>query len=307
MIHSAGGRPSLLRSEKIDSTEPTPSPANEILSSPSADLPDMQYTGWPEKGELVVGEIDEIESFGVFVDLEEYEGKRGLAHISEVASGWIKNIRDHVQEGERVVAKVLDVDRDTQQIDLSLKDVNDHQRSDKIQEWKNDQKADTWLDIALGEDADDERYRAVANAILEGYDTLYACFEEAAIHGEGALSGLDLDDDAVEAIVETARENVSVPYVTVTGYVDLESPASDGVDRIKEALQAAEGNGEVPDEVELSVTYVGAPEYRIRVRAPNYKTAESELEASAARASEAIEAAGGRAEFHRDRRSDEES
>ena len=107
--------------------------------------------------------------------------------------------------------------------------------------------------------------------------------------------------------VETARENVSVPYVTVTGYVDLESAASDGVDRIKTALQAAEGNGEVPDEVDLSVTYVGSPEYRIRVKAPNYKTAESELEASDARASEAIETAGGTADFHRERRSDEET
>jgi translation initiation factor 2 subunit 1 len=277
---------------------------NEILSSPSADLSIMQYTGWPEKGELVVGEIDEIESFGVFVDLEEYEDKRGLAHISEVASGWIKNIRDHVQADERVVAKVLDVDRDSQQIDLSIKDVNDHQRSDKIQEWKNEQKADTWLEIALGEDVDDERYREVANAILEDHETLYAGFEAAAIRGEEALAGTDLDDD-IEAIVATARKNVSVPYVTVTGYVDLESPAGDGVDNIKEALRAAEGNGDVPDEVDLSVTYVGSPEYRIRVQAPNYKTAESELEASAARAEAAIEAGGGLAEFHRDRREDE--
>jgi translation initiation factor 2 subunit 1 len=267
----------------------------------------MQYTGWPEESELVVGEIDEIESFGVFVDLEEYDDKRGLAHISEVASGWIKNIRDHVQEGERVVAKVLDVDQDTQQIDLSIKDVNDHQRSDKIQEWKNDQKADTWLEIALGEDLDDERYRAVANAILEGYETLYTGFEAAAIHGADALDGVDLDANTVDAVVETARENVSVPYVTVTGYVDLESPAGNGVDRIEEALQAAEGNGDVPEEVDLSVTYVGSPEYRIRVQAPNYKTAESELEASAARAAETIEAGGGVAEFHRDRREEEES
>jgi len=267
----------------------------------------MQYTGWPEKGELVVGEVDEIESFGVFVDLEEYEGKRGLAHISEVASGWIKNIRDHVQPGERVVAKVLDVDEDSQQIDLSIKDVNDHQRSEKIQEWKNEQKADTWLGLALGEDAEDETYRRVANALLAEYETLYEAFEEAAIHGEEALAGTDLPEGDRDAIVETARENVSVPYVTVSGYVDLESPASDGVDRIKEALQAAEGNGDVPEEVDLSVTYVGSPEYRVRVRAPNYKTAETELEASAARAKEAIEAAGGRADFHRDRRSDEEA
>ncbi|MFB6087147.1 MAG: S1 RNA-binding domain-containing protein, partial [Haloarculaceae archaeon] len=70
----------------------------------------MKYSGWPDTGELVVGEVDEIADFGVFVDLDEYEDKRGLVHISEVASGWIKNVRDHVREGQTVVAKVLDVD-----------------------------------------------------------------------------------------------------------------------------------------------------------------------------------------------------
>ncbi len=267
----------------------------------------MQYEGWPEKGELVVGEVEEIENFGVFVDLAEYEDKRGLVHISEVASGWIKNIRDHVTPGERVVAKVLDVDESSQQIDLSIKDVNDHQRSDKIQAWKNEQKADTWLELALGEDAPADQYRRVASAILEDYETLYEGFEQAAIHGEEALEEVDLDEDEREAIVATARENVSVPYVTVTGYVDLECTSADGVDAIKDALQAAEGNGDVPEEVDLDVTYVGSPEYRIKVQAPNYKTAESQLEASAERARVAIEGVGGRADFHRDRRTEDET
>lgn len=266
----------------------------------------MKYSGWPENGDLVVGKVDEIADFGVFVTLEEYEDKRGLVHISEVASGWIKNVRDHVREGQTVVAKVLDVDQSSQQIDLSLKDVNEHQRKDKIQEWKNDQKADNWMSIAFGEDVSDEQYGAVANAMLAEFDSLYDGFEAAAIHGDEALDPVDIDDEEKRAIVETARENVSVPYVNVTGYVDLESASAAGVDAIKDALKAAEGNGEVPDEVELGVSYVGSPEYRIRVQAPDYKTAERELEASADRARESIETAGGTGRYHRERAGDDE-
>jgi len=266
----------------------------------------MKYSGWPEQGELVVGRVDEIEDFGVFVDLLEYEDKRGLSHISEVASGWIKNVRDHVNEDQRVVAKVLDVDEDAQQIDLSLKDVNDHQRKEKIQEWKNEQKADNWMLLALGEDVDDETYAAIANELLSEFGSMYEGFEQAAIHGEPALAETGLSDEEITAIVDTARENVSVPYVTVTGYVDLECPESGGVDVIKDALQAAEGNGEVPEEIELEVTYVGAPEYRIEVRAPDYKTAETALEESADRASGVVEDHGGTALFHRERTTDEE-
>ncbi|WP_158057726.1 translation initiation factor IF-2 subunit alpha [Halorussus halophilus] len=266
----------------------------------------MKYSGWPETGELVVGKVEEIEDFGVFVDLEEYEDKRGLIHVSEVASGWIKNVRDHVSEGQTVVCKVLEVDEDAQQIDLSYKDVNDHQRSEKIQEWKNEQKADNWMTLAFGEDISDEQYASVANELIAEFGSLYDGFEQAAIHGPEALDSTDLDDDEVEQLVQTARENVSVPYVTVTGYVNLESAAEHGVDDIKEALQAAEGNGDIPEEVELDVTYVGAPEYRIRVKAPNYKTAESQLEESAARAESEIESLGGTGSFHRERQTEEE-
>ncbi|WP_160134153.1 translation initiation factor IF-2 subunit alpha [Halococcus salsus] len=266
----------------------------------------MNYSGWPDPSELVIGKVDEIADFGVFVDLSEYEGKRGLVHISEVASGWIKNVRDHVSVGQTVVAKVLSVDEGSQQIDLSLKDVNDHQRSEKVQEWKAAQRADNWMTIAFGEDIDDEQYTAVANEFLAEFGTLYAGFEEAAIRGADALDGTDLSDDEVEAIVETARENVSVPYVAVSGYVDLRSPEAAGVDAIREALHAAEGNGDLPDGVDLDVTYVGSPEYRIRVEAPDYKTAEAELEASADRAAAAVGEHGGSAEFHRERRSDDE-
>ena len=266
----------------------------------------MKYSGWPDTGELVVGKIDEIEDFGVFVDLEEYEGKRGLIHISEVASGWIKNVRDHVREGQTVVCKVLEVDESHEQIDLSLKDVNEHQRSEKIQDWKNEQKADAWMELAFGEDVADERYTEIANALIGEFGSLYEGFEQAAIHGPEALESTDLDDGTIDPLVETARENVSVPYVTVTGYVDLSCSAPDGVEAIKEALKAGEGNGEVPEEVDLEVTYVGSPEYRIRVKAPNYKTAESELEASAARAVETIGDHDGSGEFHRERRTDDE-
>ncbi len=266
----------------------------------------MKYSGWPNTGDLVVGKIDEIADFGVFVDLEEYENKRGLAHISEVASGWIKNVRDHVREGQTVVAKVLDVNESSQQIDLSIKDVNEHQRKEKIQEWKNEQKADNWMLLALGEDIEDETYGAVANALLAEFETLYDGFEQAAIHGDEALEDTDLSDDEVDAIVETARENVSVPYVNVTGYVDLSCAAPDGVDAVKAALKAAEGNGDIPKEIELDVSYVGSPEYRIKVRAPDYKTAEDELKSSADRAKTAIEAAGGSAHYHRERHEDDE-
>src|SRR3970282_3049374 len=102
---------------------------------------------WPDEGELVVCSVANVKNFGAFVTLDEYESKEGFIHIAEVSSGWIKYIRDYVREGQRVVCKVLRVDTSKGQVDLSLKAVNEHQRREKIQEGKNEQRADTLLAI----------------------------------------------------------------------------------------------------------------------------------------------------------------
>ena len=131
----------------------------------------MQREGWPEPGDLVVCTVTQVVDFGAFVTLDEYVGKQGLIHISEVASGWIKYIRDHVREGQKIVCKVLSVDRSRHHIDLSLKDVNEHQRREKIQEWKADQKAWKWLQMAYNDRPDD--LKRVTDSLLSSYDSLY--------------------------------------------------------------------------------------------------------------------------------------
>jgi len=45
------------------------------------------------------------------VNLEEYESKSGMIHISEVSAGRIKNIREFVAEGKFIVCKVLSINR----------------------------------------------------------------------------------------------------------------------------------------------------------------------------------------------------
>ncbi len=258
----------------------------------------MKYSGWPEPGELVVCEVKEIEDFGAFVDLVEYEDKEGLIHVSEVASGWVKYIRDHVREGQTVVCKVLEIDEESQQIDLSAKDVNDHQRQEKIQEWKNEQKADNWLSIAL---EDDETYRDVAESLITKYGTMYEALEEGAIRGEAVFEEAGISGELAETLTEVARDNINVPYVEVTGYVDVETTSPSGVDDVIQALGEIEDVLEFEEtdgEAEIEVEYVSAPEYRITAKAHDYKTAQRAVEESAQRAKQRIEELGGRGEYH---------
>jgi S1 RNA binding domain protein len=71
-----------------------------------------------EVGAILEGKVTGITKFGVFVDLP--ENKTGMVHISEVASAYVKEIRDFVTEGQTVKVKVLSISDDGK-ISLSMK------------------------------------------------------------------------------------------------------------------------------------------------------------------------------------------
>lgn len=71
-----------------------------------------------EVGSVVEGVITGITNFGAFVELP--DGKVGLIHISEVSDAYVKDIRDFLQENEKVKVKVLGVDAKGK-IGLSIK------------------------------------------------------------------------------------------------------------------------------------------------------------------------------------------
>ncbi|MDY6965307.1 MAG: translation initiation factor IF-2 subunit alpha [Halobacteriota archaeon] len=258
----------------------------------------MQSKSWPEPEDLVVCTVNKVMDFGAFAGLDEYDNKEGFIHISEVASGWVKYIKNHVREGQKIVCKVLHVDEEKAHIDLSLKDVNEHQRRDKIQDWKNEQKAKKWMGFVtsstrIGERELDELYKV----IFDNYETLYPVFEDAAIHGDEVLLEIGIDEEIVRKIHEVAVENIKKSQVEISGYVDLTCPQSDGIDTIKKALKTATKSKD--ELITLEAGYVGAPTYRIHVTAPEYKSAENALRKAGETAVKTIKKYGGNGEFHR--------
>ncbi|MEI6839873.1 MAG: translation initiation factor IF-2 subunit alpha [Methanomicrobiales archaeon] len=252
----------------------------------------MKGEEWPEEGDLVVCTVQHVKDFVAFVSLDEYNGREGLIPISEIATGWIKYIRDHIREGQKVVCKVLNVDTSRGHIDLSLKDVNEHQRRETIREWKNESKASKWISFAA--EASGGSADAIESALYKKYGDLYTAFEDIVMNGAGVVGGMGLPETSVDALVAVAKENVRIPKVTVAGNIILTSPKPDGVNIIRRALRSAEPK--IAD-VEIELTYIGAPAYRIKVTAPDYKTAEKAIERAASAAIGVVERAGGEGKF----------
>lgn len=247
--------------------------------------------GLPETGELVVCTVSRVKNFGAFVTLDEYDNKEGFIHVRDVATGWVKYIRDYIREGQKVVCKVLGVDAKKGHIDLSLKAVNDHQKRERIQQWKNEKKADKLLEIVSErmKITPAEAFDMFGRMLLDEYGTLYDAFEAvAAVPEEFAeyfRPGKWVDD-----FVAVALENISAPVVQIDGVLEMSSPAIDGVVRIRNALEAGL---EAAGDEDVSITCIGSPRYRVVVKAPEYKEAEEILKDVTTAAMENIEKAGG--------------
>ena len=248
----------------------------------------MQDREWPQESELVVCTVVNVKDFVAFVSLDEYGGRPGLIPISEIATGWIKYIRDHIREGQKIVCKVLNVDRSRGHIDLSLKDVNEHQRREKIREWKNESKAQKWLGFAAEQSG--EEAKKIEDEIFGKYGAFYPVFEDLVMDPETTLRKLSLSKKVSDVLLHAAQENVKVPRVEVTGHLQLLCPAPDGISVIKKALKSAEPK---IAGVDIELLYLGAPLYRIKVIAPDYKKAEKAIEKAASAAIAVVEKAGG--------------
>ena len=233
-----------------------------------------EITSTPEEGELVVVTVKNVKQNGVYVDFDEYPGLEGFIFIGEIASGWVKNIRSFVRDGQRLICKVMRTKKDGSSLELSLKSVSEERRRDRLQEWKNEQRSLQLLKVCGEKVGWSEAERdSLGEDLVSSFGTLYTAFEEAAMN-ETAIIDAGFEGDWINEFIEIAIENIIPPFVEIKGSLNLSINVDNGVDVIRDALISAEQYSSEKDEVSVMCFYDGAPEYRLVLKAPDFKTAE---------------------------------
>ena len=259
-----------------------------------------EITNTPKEGELVVVTVTTVKQNGCYVKLDEFEGVEGFIFIGEIASGWVKNIRVFVREGQRLICKVMRTRKDGTSLELSLKSVSEERRRERLQEWKNEQRAYQLLKV-LGEKVgwDESEIKSSGEELADAFGGLYTAFEEAAMN-EGALTDAGFEGDWLKEFIEMAIENIIPAFVEIRGILTLSINDINGVEVIQKALLAAESLSSAEEEIEVSCHYNGAPEYRIELKAPDFKTAESIWENATQSTLDHVLSAGGEATSYRE-------
>jgi len=254
---------------------------------------------WPEAGDLVIATIETVTDYGAYAKLDEYD-KRGLLHVSEISSSWIRNIRDFVREGQKMALKVLRVDLEKGHIDLSLRRVTKRERIEKVLSWKKERKAEALLrEVAEKVGLTNDEIYEKAGAIIEEKFGLYEGVEKAVIEGPEELVKIGIPENLAKAFAEVAKERIHVKMVEVKGVLEIRCMKPNGVKIIKEAFLKAKS--EKTKDADIKFYVIAAPKYSIEALAENYKRAEDVLQKTAQSVVSNITKAGGQGTFRREK------
>ncbi len=230
----------------------------------------LKKTGFPQDEELVLCTVTGINPHSVFCTLDEYGGRTGMIHISEIAPGRIRNIREFVQENKKIVTKVLQTNKEKGHIDLSLRRVNQTQKTNKLNQIKQEQLAEKIVEYAAKQTGDSvlTLYNKISEKLVPQFGTIFAAFEQVS-HDQLNLETL-VDKKVGKILTDAIKARIKPPEVKIGGDLKLSSYAPDGVQEVKDTLAIITKQG-------LEVRYMGAGTYHVEVIAPDFKEAEKKL------------------------------
>jgi len=222
---------------------------------------DIEY---PRRGELVVATVEEIRGHGAYLHIEEYDIK-GYLPISEISSKWIRRIDDVIKPGQKIVVKVIRIDRYTKSVDVSLKDVSEKERDRILRMWKRSKRGEQIFDElkkAMGKNG-----KLVENkmqSLIERERTIYDALEKILREPE-ILDKLSLSDKKNE-IISFLSKKIRLKKYVYEGIVNAQYIGKGGVYMVRDALNALMNEIiRTTGEKNIEIFHDGAPRYRLKV------------------------------------------
>ena len=112
----------LKKNDEVEAVVLEVDPSNQRISLGLKQAQEDPWAGISARfriGQRVKGKVTKLASFGAFVEIE--EGVDGLVHISQISDERVQKVRDVLQPGQEVDARVIKIDPVERRIGLSIK------------------------------------------------------------------------------------------------------------------------------------------------------------------------------------------
>jgi translation initiation factor 2 alpha subunit (eIF-2alpha) len=210
-----------------------------------------------KEDDIVMCTVKKIEGTMVFVDIE--ENGQGSIVMSEIAAGRIRNIRDYVSVGKKIVCKILKAEKG--HLELSLRRVTASEK-EKIKEKY--EKERTLLNMLK---ASVKKPEEIFGKIKESYDAT-EFFEE--IKSNPSIIEKFIPKSEVATFTKIFSEKKEKEK-EVKKKITIKSISSTGIKEIKEVLQEAKN---------VEISYLGSSKFSLFAKAKDFKEANQKIQSA---------------------------
>lgn len=209
-----------------------------------------------KEDEVILCTVTKIEQSGVFVSLDEY-GLEGHIILAEISPGRIRNIREFVSVGKKIVCKVLR-NKDNN-LELSLRRVSAKERDTILEHYKKERIFASILKSVVNEKAQDLISK------IKSKEDISQIIDSVKSNPEVLKNYLNAKElEKLKEILSQKKESDK----EVQKKISLKSDKENGINLIKELLETKEAE----------ISYLGSSNFLIKVKGKEYKVANSQLE-----------------------------
>lgn len=223
-----------------------------------------------EEGDVVLCTVDRISGTTVFVDIE--DNGKGTIITSEISPGRIRNLRDYVVPGKKIVCKILNIDKQGN-IHLSLRRTSEKEKKDVLERFDKEKSSKKILRSVLGVEA---------KKVIEKIPEKISFFLEKAKGKPEKLEKLTGKENAKKIL--NILEKRQKKQVGIKSYFKLTTDKENGVNIVKKILSPYKEN----------IKYLSAEKFSLTIKKENYKEANKERDKILKKIEEKSE---GKAEF----------
>ncbi len=222
----------------------------------------------PDERELVLVKISKIMPHGAYCQLLEYDIDAYLP-ISEIASGWIKNIHEFIKEGQKEVGRVITIDRNKRAVDISFKKVTTKEKNDKLNEYNLEKRYEKLFEQAIIATKLNPKKAEIIKELSSKVNTYTEIIQM--FIDKRDVSSVIKNKPLETALAEIVSKNIKPKRYEVSYTIELRSvDEKTGINQIKKTLEEIKNRG-------VGVLYLGAPRYRLTSEDSDYPKAESRI------------------------------
>lgn len=230
----------------------------------------MESKSIPLVSELVIASVSKISKFGAYCRLPEYNDLEVFLPVREVSSGWIKNIREHIHEGQKLVCTVIYYDKEKGTIDISLKRVSPSKSKEKIRSYNLEKRLASVFLQAVKIAKEQENKESLIDVAIKEFGT-YTNLAQNATNSTPEFVQSKLPKKVKDAILnelesKRKQKRFLVAYLATIYTYNTISGASE----LREIMSSIKGLG-------VDVKYIGAPKYRLMAEGTDYNSAEEKI------------------------------